>query len=368
MIPYSKQSINKSDINEVIKALKSDFLTGGSRVKRFENALCKYLNAPFAVVFNSATSALHVSFLLGEFKKDDEFITTALTFAATSTMGLQENLKPVFCDINEFGNIDENKIESLITNKTKAIVAVDFAGMPLNIKKLKQIANKHKLLLIDDASHALGSKYDNSTFVGTIADLNVFSFHAIKPITTCEGGAIVTNCENFYKKALLFRSHNIQKQGLWDSSLNQIGYNYRLSDVACALGYSQLKRLDKFIQTREKIALFYDMSFEDNLYFKTIKKPLHVRHSRHLYPILLNEEFWDKKEFIFKALHKKGIGVQVHYKPLFEYELFKPFFTPNLQNTQNFYKSELSLPCHQQMSLKDAKYIAKTLFNILEKL
>lgn len=368
MIPYSRQSINDDDIKAVCEALRSDFLTGGDRVLEFENALKEYIGAKYVVVFNSATSALHVAYLCAGLGKDDEFITTPLTFAATSSAGLMVGAKPVFCDIKSDGNIDETKITSLINSKTKAIVPVDFGGMPLEMDELLKIAKKHKLTLINDSSHALGSCYEDGLHVGDKAHISIFSFHAIKPITTFEGGALVTNDESIYKKALLLRSHNIQKKGLWDSTLSEIGYNYRLSDVACSLGISQLKRLDNFIELREKIAIFYEMKFEDNPYFKTIKKPLHVKSSRHLYPILLDKSLWDKKEEIFKALHAKGIGVQVHYKPLYEYELFKPYQKNPLPKCEEFYKSELSIPCHQEMGLKEATYVARNLLEILEKI
>lgn len=366
MISYSRQNIDKDDINEVIKALKSDFLTSGKRVMKFENALCEYLGAKYATVVNSATSALHVAYLCANLGKNDEFITTPLTFAATANAGLMVGAKPIFCDIKDDGNIDESKIEKLITPNTKAIVPVDFGGLPVEIDKIIQIAKKHNLLVINDASHALGSIYGDGLHVGSKADISIFSFHAIKPITTFEGGALVTNSKKIYEKASLLRSHNIQKKGLWDSNMSEIGYNYRLSDVACALGVSQLKRLDNFIQTRNKIAMFYDMKFKDNPYFKTIPTPLHVRSSRHLYPILLNRDLWSKKAEIFKALHVKNIGVQVHYKPLYEYELYKQYKPKSSSTCDKFYKSELSIPCHQSMSIEDANFVAKELLEVLQ--
>lgn len=368
MIPYSRQSINDDDIKAVIEALQSDFLTGGKRVEEFEEDIKNYVGAKYALVFNSATSALHVAYLCADLRKDDEFITTPLTFAATSSAGLMAGAKPIFCDIKDDGNLDEKNISSLVNHKTKAITPVDFGGMPLEMDEILHVAKKHNLLVINDASHALGSRYRDGLHVGNKADISIFSFHAIKPITTFEGGALVTNDENIYKKALKYRSHNIEKKELWDSTLKEVGYNYRLSDVACSLGSSQLKRLDSFIDTREKIAIFYEMKFDKNPYFKTIKKPLSIRSSRHLYPILLNEELALKKEEIFKALHVKGVGVQVHYKPLYEYELFKPYYKNPLPKTADFYTKELSLPCHQEMDLKDATYVVNTLFEILKKI
>ncbi len=367
MIPYSRQSINDEDIQTVIKTLKGDFLTGGNKVEEFEKALSEYVGMKYAVVMNSATSALHVSYLCAELKKDDEIITTPLTFAATSNAALMVGAKPIFCDIKSDGNINENKIESLITQKTKAIVPVDFGGNPANIDKIREICTKYNLKLIEDSCHALGSKL-NKEQVGSKADIAIYSFHAIKPITTCgEGGALLTNDETIYKKAKLLRSHGVIKKQVWNSDAFDLGYNYRLNDVACALGISQLKRVDKFIEKRAKIAKFYDKEFKDNPYFFPIKIPLHAKSSYHLYPILLDRSLWCAKEDIFKALHVKGIGVQVHYKPLYKFSLYKNLFgETRLDNAEEFYKAELSIPCHQEMSLEDAKFVAKTLLKVLK--
>ncbi len=366
MIAYSRQSIDETDLKAVCDALKSDFLTGGCRVEKFEKALCEYVGVKYAVTVNSATSALHLAYLCAGLGKDDEFISTPLTFAATSSAGLMVGARPVFCDIKADGNIDEKKVEKLITKKTKALTPVDFGGKPVEMEKLLNIAKKHSLLVIDDASHALGSRYEDGTKVGSKADISIFSFHAIKPITTFEGGALMTNDENIYKKALKLRSHNIEKSSLWDSKLSEVGYNYRLSDVASALGLSQLKRLDAFIARREQIAAFYEDFFAEQNYFKSIKIPQNIRSSRHLYPILLHQDLHHKKEQIFNELHKQGIGVQVHYKPLYQYELFKDC-ARDFKVCEEFYKSELSLPCHQGMSDEDAKYVAKTLMQTLKK-
>lgn len=369
MISYSRQSIDEDDIKAVIEALKSDFLTGGSRIEEFEKALCKYIGVKYAVVMNSATSALHVAYLCAGIKKDDEVITTPITFMATSNAALMVGAKPVFCDVKSNGNINENKIEDLITPKTKAVVPVDFGGNPVEIKKIQKICQKHNLTLIEDSCHALGSEFEGKK-VGSFADISIFSFHAIKPITTCgEGGALVTNDKEIYEKAKRLRSHGVVKKQVWNSEAHELGYNYRLSDVACALGISQLKKLDNFIEKRAKIAKFYDEKFKNNPYFFPVTIPLHVKSSYHLYPILLDRSLWCAKEDIFKALHVKGIGVQVHYKPVYKFSLYKNLFTEqSLHNTEEFYKAELSLPCHQEMSLDDAKYVADTLLEILQEI
>ncbi len=368
MISYSKQSINQDDINAVIETLQSDFLTGGENVEEFEKALSDYLDMRYVCVLNSATSALHATYSSIDLDKDDEIITTPLTFAATSNAALMLGVKPIFCDIKYDGNIDEEKIESLITEKTKAVVPVDFGGNPVAIKKIREICDRHNLWLIQDSSHALGSEIFGKK-VGFFADAAIFSFHAIKPITTCgEGGAIATNNKDLYEKAKLLRSHGIVKKQAWNSDMIALGYNYRLSDVASALGVSQLKRLDIFIEKRAEIARFYDESFQSNPYFFPIKIASNAKSSYHLYPITLDRDLWCSKEDIFNALHEKGIGVQVHYKPTYQFSYYKELFGEmTLHNCEEFYKSELSLPCHQEMSLEDAKFVSETLLKVLEK-
>ena len=367
MIPYSRQSIDEDDINAVIEVLKGDFLTGGAKVEEFEKALAKYLEVKYVCVVNSATSALYVAYKSVGLKSDDEVITTPITFVATSNAILMCDAKPVFCDIKSDGNIDEEKIENLINKNTKAIAPIDFGGNPINIYKIKEICEKNRLYLIQDCSHALGSEI-NGKKVGSQADIAIFSFHAIKPITTCgEGGAIATNNKELYEKAKLLRSHGIVKKQLWNSDMLTLGYNYRLSDVACALGISQLKKLDLFIEKRAEIVQHYNKIFEHNPYFTVIKKPLHVKSAYHLYPILLTKSLWSFKEDIFKKLQEKGIGVQVHYKPTYQFSYYKDLFgNIKLQNAEEFYKAELSIPCHQKMSLEDAKFVSDTLLGILE--
>lgn len=367
MIPYSRQSINQEDIDAVIETLKSDFLTGGAKVEEFEKALAEYLGVKYVCVMNSATSALHVAYQCIDLQEDDEIITTPITFAATANAALMCKAKPVFCDVKSDGNIDETKIEELISKKAKAIVPVDFGGNPVAINKINAVAKKYQLKVIQDSSHALGSEL-NGKKIGGFADISIFSFHAIKPITTCgEGGALVTNDEAIYEKAKRFKSHGIVKKQAWDSDMLEIGHNYRLSDVACSMGISQLKRVDEFIDKRREIAKFYDEAFQDKTSFFSVEIPLHAKSSYHLYPILLERSLWCVKEDIYKALHNKGIGVQVHYKPIYNYTYYKNLFgQKKLQNAEEFYKAELSLPCHQEMSTQNAKYVVKILFEVLE--
>lgn len=367
MLPYSTQLIEQDDIDAVVEVLKSPFLTQGAKVEEFEKALCSYTGARHAVVFNSATSALLSAYTVCEIKKDDEIITTPISFVATANMFVSLGAKPIWCDVKLDGNIDERLIEKLITPRTKAIVGVDFAGKPLDFSKIREIAKKHNLLFIDDASHALGSSVEGKK-VGSLSDMTILSFHAIKPITTGEGGAVLTNSDEWAVKLRLFRSHGMVKKELWNSDMVSLGHNFRLTEIAAALGISQLKKLDSFVKRRNEIATYYDERFKDEKLFITQKIPSNMISSRHLYPIILNPEFHCSKEDIFKELQNRGIGVQVHYKPIYQNSFYKEHFgDTRLQVADDFYKSEISIPCHQKMSMNDARFVADTFLEILHK-
>ena len=366
MIPYSTQLIDEDDIKAIIDTLKSSHLTQGKQIESFEKAICKYIGVKNAVVFNSATSALFALYSALDIKDGDEVITTPVSFVATSNMFVTLGAKPVWCDVKLDGNIDENHIEGLITPKTKAIVAVDFGGKPVEHKKIQEIAKKHGLLYIDDASHAFGSEL-NGQKVGTFANASVFSFHAIKPFTTGEGGCVATDDDKLAKKLRLFRSHGVVKKELYKNDMIQMGYNFRMTEFQAALGLSQLKKVDDFIKKRNEIADYYDKRFENNKFFYTQKIEKNKKSSRHLYPITLAVSICNKKEKIFKELYKRGLGVQVHYKPIYQNSFYKNCFGEmSLKTADNFYKGEISIPCHQKMSLKDAKSVADIILEVVK--
>ncbi|MBV5320244.1 MAG: UDP-4-amino-4,6-dideoxy-N-acetyl-beta-L-altrosamine transaminase, partial [Sulfuricurvum sp.] len=342
MLPYSTQFIEEDDIAAVVDVLKSSHLTQGAKVEAFEEAIAQYTGARFCVTFNSATSALLGAYAVAEISENDEIITTPISFVATSNMAIALGAKPVFCDIKMDGNIDESLIESLITPQTRALVPVDFAGKPVAIEAIKEIAQKHNLLVIEDSSHALGSGIGNQK-IGSFADMTIFSFHAIKPITTGEGGAVVTNDEAFAQKLKLFRSHGIIKKQLWNSDMVSLGHNFRLTEFAAALGHSQLHKLDRFLQTRNEIARYYDERFAGHKLFSTITIDPNEQSARHLYPLLLNPQLHCVKEEIFTQLQTQGLGVQVHYKPIYQNSFYKERFgEQRLTTAELFYKSELS--------------------------
>ncbi len=367
MIPYSRQSVDESDILAVTEVLRSSHLTQGKKVEAYEEAVCKYIGCKYACTFNSATSALLAAYTIAGVAKDDEIITSPISFVATSNMFVTLEAVPVWADVKLDGNIDERFIERLITSKTKAIVPIDFAGKPVEIKKIKEIAQKHNLVLIEDASHAFGSTIDGKK-VGTYADMTIFSTHAIKPFTTGEGGIVVTDNSRYIQKLRLFRSHGVQKRENWNSDMLMMGYNFRLSEFAAALGYSQLNRLDDFLKKRAEIAEYYDERFKNNKLFATQKIESYQHSSRHLYPIILRPELHCSKEDIFKQLQERGIGVQVHYKPIYQNSFYKERFGEfSLHVSSDFYRSELSIPCHQEMSLDDAKYVADNVLDTINR-
>ncbi|WP_299041061.1 UDP-4-amino-4,6-dideoxy-N-acetyl-beta-L-altrosamine transaminase [uncultured Campylobacter sp.] len=366
MMVYSRQKIDNSDIEAVVEALRSDMLTCGERVVEFERGLCELTGAKFAVAMNSATSALHAAYIALGVSQNDEVITTPITFAATANAALMCGAKIKFADVLLNGNINPASIKELISDKTKVITAVDFGGMPVDMDAIKALIKGQDIKIIDDASHALGSSI-NGKMVGTLADATIFSFHAIKPITTFEGGALLTNNEEIAKSARLTRSHGMVKKQAWNMDMVALGYNYRLSDVACALGSSQLKRLDEFISRRDEIARIYDEAFSGSKHLKTITIPSNMRSARHLYPVLLGEHLWCAKEDIFNELHARGIGVQVHYKPTYQFSFYKALYgEQRLSGAEDFYRAELSLPCHQMMSDDDAKFVIANLSELLE--
>ncbi len=366
-LSYSTQSIDEDDIQSLIEVLKSPFLTQGPKLREFEQDLATYTGAKFAIAFNSATSALESSYTVAGIAKGDELITSPISFVATSNMIIACGATPVWCDIKKDGNIDEEKIEALITSKTKAIVPIHFGGKPVEIEKIHAIARKHRLLVIEDAAHALGSSIGGQK-IGSFSDMTVFSFHAIKPITTGEGGAVLTDSEEYATQLKLIRSHGMIKKQLWDSDMITLGYNFRMSELAASLGVSQLKKIDNFIKIRNSIASYYDKRFKEEKLFTVQNINKFQKSSRHLYPIFIQTQLQVDKQEIFKELQENALGIQVHYKPIYENSFYKEHFGEVFyQGADAFYKAEISIPCHQKMNLDDAKYVADTLIKILSK-
>ncbi|WRD86223.1 UDP-4-amino-4,6-dideoxy-N-acetyl-beta-L-altrosamine transaminase [Helicobacter pylori] len=367
---YSEPCLDEEDKKAVLEVLNSKQLTQGKRSLLFEEALCEFLGVKHALVFNSATSALLTLYRnFSDFNADcNEIITTPISFVATANMLLESGYKPVFAEIKNDGNIDELALEKLINKKTKAIVSVDYAGKSVEIGSIQKLCKRHSLSFLSDSSHALGSEYQNKK-VGGFALASVFSFHAIKPITTAEGGAVVTNDSELHEKMKWFRSHGMLKKDFFEGEVKSIGHNFRLNEIQSALGLSQLKKAPLLMQKREEIALVYDRIFKDNPYFTPLHPLLKDKSSNHLYPILMRQKFFTCKKLILENLHKCGILAQVHYKPIYQYQLYQQLFnTAPLKSAEDFYRTEISLPCHANLDLESVQNIAHGVLKTFENL
>jgi len=372
IIPYGRQWVDASDIREVIKVLKSDWLTQGPKIKEFEDALCKYTGAKYAVAVSSGTSALHISCLAANIKRGDEVITSPITFVASANSILYCGGKPIFADIqSDTVNIDPEEIKKKINPNTKAIIPIHFAGHPCDLEEIKEIAEKYNLLIIEDASHTLGAEYKRSK-IGSCkySDMTIFSFHPVKHITTGEGGAVLTNQKDLYQRLLLFRSHGITKEkkkmikfdGPWYYEMHELGFNYRMTDFQCALGISQLRKLEKFLKRRREIVDIYNKGL---LKVKGIILPIekpNIKSSWHIYYIRLKDP--KRRKNLFKKLRKHNIGVQVHYIPIH----FQPYYIENFgykvgdyPKAEDYYQSTITLPLYPKMMNSEIQYVINIL-------
>lgn len=375
-LAYGKQKIDEDDINSVVKVLKGDYLTTGPIVSEFENSVAKYVGTKYAVAVSNGTAALHMACYAAGISEGDEVLVPAITFAASSNCVLYCGGKPVFIDIDPKSyNIDINKIKEKITSKTKAIIPVDFAGQSVDMDSILKIAEEYNLIVIEDAAHALGSEYKNEK-VGSKAHMTEFSFHPVKPITTGEGGVVVTNSKELYEKMILFRSHGItrnselmtENQGPWYYEQIDLGYNYRLTDIQSALGLSQIKKLDDFILKRREIVNKYNEAFKD---LKEIVTPFENEYSKsghHIYVLLLNlDKLKCGRKEIFEALQAENIGVNVHYLPVYLHPYYKKlgYKKGECPVAEDIYSRMITIPLFPSMSDKDIKDVIEAVKKVL---
>ena len=379
-IRYGRHTINETDIKSIENVLRYDSLTQGKHVKKFENALKIKFGSRYCSSLSSGTAALHLGVMALSLPKNSKIITTPLTFVATANSIILNNLKPELVDIDlTTYTIDVNKLEHKLKkdNKIKAVIAVDYAGNICDWKSLNFLARKYNIKLINDNCHAIGSMYNDSIkYASQFADIVTQSYHPVKAITTAEGGSILTNNKKIYENISLLKNHGIirnknlsKKFGAWFYSIKKLGYNYRLSDIQCALGISQLKRLNQFILARRKIAKIYDKAFSniDKLQIPKVREKCY--HSYHLYPLLIDfkKTRINKKKF-FAKLQSNGIYTQVHYLPIHYHEYYKKKFNfkkGDFPNSENFYNKEMSLPIYP---LLKKKYVFKVIDNIIKNL
>ncbi len=380
MISYGKQSIDKSDLKSILKCLKSDFLTQGPLVKKFENNLSNYLGFKYCISVSSGTSAMFLISQLLRWNKGDIVAIPPITFLSTASIIEQCNAKPLFIDINSENNcMCPNKLEKELIKdkkkKIKAAVITDFGGVPADWKKFYNLKKKYNFTLINDQCHALGTKYYGSKkYSSKYSDFSTLSFHPVKAITTGEGGALLTNSKIIDKKAKILRSHGIERDSktYWKYKVRTLGYNLRLSDINCALGISQLKKINKFINKRRKIAIIYNNFFKNKSLFKIPQNNKNFSNSYHLYPLLINfEKLKINKNFLIRYFLKNKIKLQVHYIPinLQHYYLTKYKLKKNKYvNSFNYFKRTVSLPINYDMKNTELNRVLKTFKNFLKNL
>lgn len=378
-IYYGHQWIDEDDVNAVDEVLRSDYLTCGPKTEEAQKALCEYTGAKYAVLLNSDTSALHCACIAAGVAPGDEVITTPITFAASANCALYCGARPIFADIDpETYEIDPKSIEEHITEHTKAVVAVDYTGAVVNIKAIREICDKHNLIFIEDAAHSIGSKYDGKE-VGTLADMTCFSFHPVKTITAGEGGAVLTDNEELYKKVLLAHAHGITHdesmmeeaphEGPWYYEQIALGYNYRMTDIQAALLLSQLKKLDKFGHRRQEICSKYNEAFKELPELIIQKEYPESNSYRHLYILHLNLDklSCSRREF-FDAMSAEGVQCQIHYVPTYWFPYYQHLGYEKgiCPNAEEYYQGIMSLPLYPKMSDEDVDDVIHAVKKIVE--
>lgn len=370
-LPYSRQCIEADDIAAVSRALRHDFLTTGPAVGRFEKRFARYVGAPHAVAVSSGTAALHAAYFAAGIGPGDEVLVPAITFVATANAAVYLGATPRFVDVDpETGNMDPKAAAASITRRTRAILPVDFAGNPCGIDAFRAIARRHRLVLIEDAAHALGAR-DRRRPIGSLADFTTFSFHPVKHMTTGEGGMVTTSDAAAAARMRQFRHHGITKdpaqlevnEGPWYHEMQDLGFNYRITDFQCALGLSQLGKVERFIRRRREIAAAYTEAFSR---MEAVATPIEEpgrRHVYHVYPLRLRLRLLKRtRRQIVEDLHRAGIGVQVLYIPV----PWQPYYRRRFKTRKGqfpgaeaFYESEVSLPIFPQMTASDIRRVVR---------
>ena len=371
MIPYGRQTIDEDDIKAVADVLRSDWLTTGPKVPKFEETFAQYVGAKHAVAVSSGTAALHAAMYAIRIGPDDEVIVPPITFAASANCVVYQGGTPVFSDVEPDALLlDPEQVESKITSNTKAIIAVDYAGHPCDYDALRKIADKNNLILVADACHALGAEYKGQK-AGSLADLSIFSFHPVKHITTGEGGMITTDNADYAHRMRIFRNHGIttdhhqrEKQGSWFYEMMDLGYNYRMTDFQCALGISQLQKLPGLLERRRTIAKQYDEAFTSLPEITPLTVHQNVLHAYHLYVIRIDSNVLGiDRTTLFTNLREKGIGVNVHYIPVHLHPFYRDKFNTGsglCPVAEETYRQLLSLPMFPAMTDNDVSDVVET--------
>lgn len=377
VLPYGRQSLDDGDIQAVVEVLKSDWLTTGPKVSEFEERFAAWVGAKYAISFSSGTAALHASAFAAGLQSGDEAITTPMTFCATANCVLYQGATPVFADVSaDTLNLDPREVSKNISPRTKALIAVDYAGHPADLAALRDLAAQHGLVLIEDASHALGAEHLGKR-VGGIADMTVFSFHPVKHLTTGEGGMVTSNDSKLAETLRRFRNHGIssearqrQESGQWFYEMVLLGFNYRLTDIACALGISQLEKLEANLARRRAIAARYTRAFRElpAVMVPTVRDG--VIPAWHLYPIRLKLEALSAwRGEIFRALRAENLGVNVHYIPVPQHPYYRERFGckgGEYPVAEDAYERLISLPMFHAMTDRDVEDVIAAVSKVCE--
>jgi len=377
-LPYGRHSVTDDDIESVVRVLRSDWLTTGPLVAEFEGAVAKATGADHAVVVSNGTAALHSATYALAIGPGDEVAVPAMTFAASANCVVYQGGKPVFVDVDpDTLTMDPTSLRDRITPKTKALITVDYAGQPCDYDEILKIARQHNLRVIDDACHAIGGSYKGRP-VGTLTNLSTFSFHPVKHVTSGEGGAITTNDETLAQRMRIFRNHGITtdhwqraKQQSWFYEMVDLGYNYRLSDINCALGLSQLTRLQQGISRRREIANAYDSAFASTPEISPLSVMPDVYHAYHIYVVQVNLDLLDaNRDQVAAALRAEGIGINVHYVPVHLHPFYQSQFGTGIGDcpaAEKAYERMITLPIFPDMSEKDTSDVITAVQRVMNR-
>jgi perosamine synthetase len=377
MIPYGKQIVDEDDVQAVVDVLKSDWLTTGPVVKEFETAFAETVNSRYAVSLSSGTAGLHAAMYAIGIQPDDEVIVPSMTFAATANCVVYQGGVPVFADVDpDTLLLDPKSVESKINNRTKAIICVDYAGQSCDYDTLTALARANGLSLVADACHSLGALYKGRR-VGSLADMSVFSFHPVKHITSGEGGMVTCKDDKYSSKIRCFRNHGISTDhhqrtttGTWQYEMTDLGYNYRLTDIQCALALSQLNKLPSWLKRRREIASRYSRKFKGSKLLRHLHCSSVMEHAYHLYVVrLCRKGKNDSRLRVFEDMRGKGIGVNVHYLPVHLHSYYQKKFgckKGDCPVAESAYKEILSLPMYPGLHDSECDYVSDTLVDTLQ--
>lgn len=376
-LPFCSPNISTNEIDEVVDTLKSDWITTGPKTKEFERQFAEYVGTKYALAVSSATAGMHLALIASGIGKGDEVITTPYTFAATANVIIHSQATPVFVDIDkDTFNIDPAKIEEAITDKTKAIIPVHFAGQSCQMDEILEMAKRHKLIVIEDAAHSISSEYKGKK-IGSIGDVTAFSFYATKNLTTGEGGMVTTNNDELAEKIAILSLHGISKdawkrygkEGSWYYEIMYPGFKYNMTDIQASIGLHQLAKIEEFLKIRLEYVRMYQDAFEELPQIITPKDITPGRHAWHLYCILINSETINRDKVI-EALSAEGIGTSVHFIPIHLHPFYRDTFgfkKGDFPNAEWVYEREISLPLHPKLTKKDVQDVIRAVKKVVER-